>query len=98
MDTATFKRKLRAKMKENRKAFEGEYREQINELMGLSKADVEAVTPDTSGMEVYDQLITVVKEASSVNLSQAELKQRVEDLGGAAIQIARKVPSLASMF
>ena len=97
MDIEEFKRKLREKMAENRKAFEGEYKDQINGLMGLSKAEIDAITNDNSDMEIYDQLITVVKEASRVNLSQAQLKQRIEELGAVALKIAEKVPSLAAL-
>lgn len=98
MDIEEFKRKLREKMAENRQAFEGEYGEQLTDLMGLSKSQVDAITADTTDMQVYDQLITVVKEASRVNLAQAELKQRIEELGAVAVEIAKKVPSLAALI
>lgn len=97
MDIEEFKRKLREKMAENREAFEGEYKDQLNDLMGLSKEEIDAITPDNTDMEIYDQLITVVKEASRVNLSQAQLKQRIEELGEIALKIAEKVPSLAAL-
>jgi hypothetical protein len=97
MDIEEFKRKLREKMAENRKAFEGEYKNELNELMGLSKTEIDAITPDSTDMEIYDQLITVVKEASRVNLSQAQLKQRIEELGDVAVRISQKVPSLATL-
>jgi hypothetical protein len=98
MDIEEFKRRLREKMAENRKAFEGKYKDEINALMGLSKAEIDSITPDLTDLEIYDQLITVVKEASRVNLAQAELKSRIEELGEVAIKIAEKVPTLASMF
>ncbi len=98
MDMEEFKRRLREKMQENRDAFEGEYADEIRGLMGLSKADIDEITPDTTDLEVYDQLITVVKEASKVNLEQALLKERIENLGQIAVEIAKKVPSLALLF
>lgn len=98
MDIEEFKRRLREKMEENRKAFEGQYKDEINALMGLSKEEIDSITPDLTDLEIYDQLITVVKEASRVNLAQAELKSRIEELGEVAIKIAEKVPTLASMF
>jgi len=97
MDIEEFKRKLREKMAENREAFEGEYKDQLNDLMGLSREEIDAITPDNTDMEIYDQLITVVKEASRVNLSQAQLKQRIKELGEIAIKIAEKVPSLTAL-
>ncbi len=98
MDIEEFKRKLREKMAENRQAFEGEYKDQLNDLMGLSKSEIDAITPDNTDMEIYDQLITIVKEASRINLSQAQLKQRIEELGTVALKIAKKVPSLAALI
>lgn len=97
MDIEEFKRRLREKMAENRQAFEGEYKDQINGLMGLSKTEIDSITPDTADLEIYDQLITVVKEASRVNLAQAQLKERIEELGEVAVKITRKVPSLAAI-
>lgn len=89
-----FKARLRKKMTENREAFEGEYKAELQALMGLSKSEIDAITPGITDIETYDALITIVKEASRVNLSQAQLKQRIEDLGAVAIKIAKKVPSL----
>jgi hypothetical protein len=97
MDIEEFKRRLREKMAENRQAFEGVYKDQINGLMGLSKTEIDSITPDTADLEIYDQLITVVKEASRVNLAQAQLKERIEELGEVAVKIAGKVPSLAAI-
>ena len=94
MTPEEFKARLRSKMTENREAFEGEYKNQLSALMGLSKAEVDAITPDTSDMETYDKLITVVKEASRVNLAQAQLKENIKELGAIAVKIAEKVPGL----
>ena len=98
MNVEEFKKKLREKMLENRKAFEGQYKDELNSLMGLSKTEIDAITPDTTDMEIYDQLITVVKEASRVNLAQAEFKARIEELGEVAVKIATKIPKLADLF
>lgn len=93
-----FRKRIKEQLEENRKAFEGIYKDGLNELLGLSKADIDKITPDTTDMEIYDGLITVVKEASRINVSQAELKNRIEELGNIAIEIAKKVPSLAKLF
>jgi hypothetical protein len=98
MDIEEFKRRLREKMAENRKAFEGQYKNEINGLMGLSKSEIDEITPGITDLETYDQLITLVKEASRVNLTQAQLKARIEELGEVAVKIAKKVPSLASIL
>jgi hypothetical protein len=91
MTPEEFKARLRSKMTENREAFEGEYKNQLSALMGLSKAEVDAITTD---IETYDKLITVVKEASRVNLAQAQLKENIKELGAIAVKIAEKVPGL----
>jgi hypothetical protein len=54
--------------------------------------------PDKADLETYDRLIEVVKEASRVNVKQAELKQRIEALGSVAISISKKVAGLAKLF
>ena len=50
------------------------------------------------GDETWDALVTVVKEASRVNLAQADLRARIEELGEAAVAIARRVPGLAGVL
>jgi len=47
-------------------------------------------------VETYEKIIVVVKEASRKNISQAELGQRINQLGEVAITIAKKVGGLAA--
>lgn len=98
MSIDAFKKRLREKLEENRIAFEGQYKDELNHLMGLSKDEINAITPDLTDMQIYDQLITIVKEASRANLAQAELKARIGELGKVGIEIAKKVPKLAGLF
>lgn len=98
MDIAEFRARLKQKMAENREAFEHHYSEELNELMGFSRAEIDAITPDTTDLLAYDNLITLVKEASRVNLAQAQLKAEIEELGEIAVTIAKKVPRLAGLF
>lgn len=93
-----YKADLDETVKKGREAFKGRYKEQLNELCGLSVAEIDKITPDMTDLEKYDELITVVKEASRVNLSQAQLKAQIEELGSIAIKIAKRVPSLATLF
>ncbi|MEW6701184.1 MAG: hypothetical protein AB1298_00550 [Bacteroidota bacterium] len=93
-----FRKRIKEQLEENRKAFEGTYKDELNGLLGLSKDDINKITPDTTDMETYESLMTIVKEASRINVSQAELKNRIEELGNIAIEIAKKVPSLAKLF
>ncbi len=94
MTPEEFKARLRKKMIENREAFEGEYNVELSALMGLSKLEIDEITPDKTDMETYDKLITVVKEASRVNLAQSQLKEQIKEMGSIAIKIAEKVPGL----
>ncbi|MCI0508169.1 MAG: hypothetical protein L0Z73_18995 [Gammaproteobacteria bacterium] len=74
------------------------YKNELNELIGLSRADIAAITPGMTDLEKYDDLIAVVKGASRINLQQAQLKLQIEKLGGVAVKIARLVPSLAAIL
>lgn len=97
-DLEAFELDLDVTLERGREAFMGEYRTALNELAGLSRAEIDEITPDITDLQKYDELITVVKEASRVNLEQAQLKQVIERLGSIAITIAKRVPSLTDMF
>jgi hypothetical protein len=94
----TFKERLEQRAKKNRAAFTGLYKSEIDKLHGLSREEIDAITPDNKDMEIYAQLIEVVKEASATNESQAALKEQIIELGDIAIEIANKIPSLASVI
>lgn len=97
-DLAAFEADLDATLVRGREAFKGKYKRELDELAGLSRAEIDAITPDMTDLEKYDELVTVVKEASRVNLEQAHLKRRITDLGAVAVKIASRVPSLAGLF
>ena len=48
--------------------------------------------------QAYAALLQTVQEAASSNVSQAELKRRIFGLGDAAVRLAQRVRSLASIF
>ena len=60
--------------------------------------NIDTMTPDVTDLQAYDALITVVKEASRVNLGQAQLKRQIARLGSVAVSIASRVPSLAKLL
>ena len=97
-DIEKFRERLRKKIKENREAFEGRYKSEVDMLLGLSREEIDKITPDTTDLEVYSQLISVVKEASRANVKQAELKTQIEKLGEIAITIAQRVKPLADIL
>jgi len=79
-------------------AFNGKYKMELNELAGLSKEEIDAVTPDTTDLKMYLVLTQVVEQASRNNLSQAQLVEDIKELGELAVKIARKVPRLAALL
>ena len=97
-DPEAFRKRLREQLKASREAFDGAYATELEQLSGLSRSEVDAITPGQLDMQKYDALITLVKEASRVNLAQAELKSQIEKLGKIAVGIAKKVPSLAAIL
>lgn len=98
MNIAAYREKLRQRAEENRIAFEGEYQKEIEGLLGLSREEIDKITPGTTDLETYDQLITIVKEASAANVQQAELREQILQLGEIGVSIAKRVPALVKLF
>lgn len=93
-----YRRRVREAFKAADQAFRGRYAAQLDELLGLSREELGAIMPGSADSEAYDKLIAVVREASRLNVEQAELVARVRALGEVGVQIARKVPSLAALL
>ena len=89
---------IREILRLRREAFMGLYKAEIKSLLAISRADIEAITPDDVDLEKYDELMEVVKDASRKNLEQAALKERIIALGEVAVKIARHVPSLSNIL
>ena len=98
MGIAEYREKLKERARINREAFKGKYKEELTALMGLSKEEIDKITPDTNDLEIYAQLISIVKEASADNIDQAELKERILELGQVGIEIARRIPALIDLI
>lgn len=79
-------------------AFNGEYGDALNALHGLSKEEIDSVTPDSTDLTTYSVLLKVVSDASAKNLSQAQLITNIKSLGDVAVKIARKVPQFAALL
>lgn len=94
----SFKERLAQRAIINREAFLGTYKKELDELQGLSRAEVDAITIDTTDLEIYAQLIEIVKDASANNEANANLKEQILELGTVAIEIAKKVPSIAKLI
>ena len=85
-------------VKSNREAFEGQYANEIKALQGLSKDELDAIAPNVSSSAAYASLMDVVRLASQKNLASAELKARIEALGGTAVAIAKLIPKLGAIL
>lgn len=97
-DLEAFEREVAAALEASHEAFMGKYKAELEALAGLSREDIDSVTPGGVDLQKYDALVAVVKEASRRHMAQAALKERIEALGEVAVKIAKKVPSLAALF
>ncbi|MCT4646350.1 MAG: hypothetical protein N4A74_15285 [Carboxylicivirga sp.] len=86
--------RLRARYAEIRAEFNGKYKDELKALQGLSRDEIDSITPGTADREIYLQLIAAVEAASAQNISQAELLEDIQELGDIAIEIVKKVPVL----
>lgn len=93
-----FRRRVNTAFKNADAAFKGKYRSEIEGLLGLSRAEIDAMAPGVTDIQTYERLMIVVREASRVNLAQAELANRIRSLGKFGIRIAKKVPALAAIL
>lgn len=78
-------------------ALEGRFQDAVRQLRSLDPEAIRNITPNTTDEAVYEKLMVIVQEASARNVSQAKLLERIRQLGGIAVEIARKVPALAAM-
>lgn len=76
----------------------GPWASELNELLQQSGQAVTNGTPGVASTATYQQLITLVSRASATNLSEAELKERIEGLGATAVNIAKTIQGLAVLF
>lgn len=78
--------------------FSGNYSDELKQLKGLSKEEINEIVPTSNNMQIYQALVDVVEKASKDNLAQAQLISKIKSLGTSAIKIAKKIPSLAILF
>lgn len=84
--------------KEADQAFDGLYKDELNQLWGLSREEVDAITPDSSDLRIYAKLVKVVEKSSRENEAQAQLVENIKALGDLGVKIAKKVPQLKALF
>lgn len=85
-------------LKHNREALDGKYRQEIQELLGLSEIEIHMMTGRRVDRGLHEELISTVMEASRLGLPEDELKTQIMELGEEAVVIARAVPRLALLF
>lgn len=79
-------------------AFNGQYKDELAKLRGLTKEEIDTIISETCDSAIYNELINVVENASKQNLTQAELIQNIRNLGEVAITIAKKVPQFSKLL
>ena len=79
-------------------AFNGKFKSELNALSGMSREEIDSVSPGTTDLQTYSVLIKVVEKASKDNLTLAELAENIKELGDVAVKIAKKVPSLSGLL
>lgn len=78
--------------------FNAEHAAELATLKGLTKEELMRISPAVSDSKVYESLISVIQDAIVKNSSQAELKQKIVELGDIAVSIVKKIPQLAKLF
>jgi hypothetical protein len=77
----------------------GLYKNELKALSGLSRDQIERITPgNRTDLKTYLKLMAVVKEASRRNVEQAEVRKQIQELGKTAVELVKLVPSVAKKF
>jgi hypothetical protein len=79
-------------------AFNDLYAVALKQLKGFTKEEICTIIPESDSAQTYQALVDVIEKASNDNLAQAQLISKIKSLGGAAIKIAKKIPSLAMLL
>jgi hypothetical protein len=77
---ALFRRRVRIALDRADEAFEGKYRDAIDELSGLSRAEVDAITPGMNDLRVYAELRARIEELGEVAVAIARKASRLASI------------------
>ena len=91
MNDDDFDNAIQAALDSNKAKLMGSYSKELGSLQALTDAQLSALIPNTSTAETYNQLISVVQQASQTNMQQAELAGKITALGQNAVKIAKLV-------
>ena len=79
------------------RALDGRFGRIYRELRNLTPEEIDDITPDTGDQKEYERLLALVQEASARNMDQAQLVERIRELGDVATRIARRLPGLTDV-
>ncbi len=80
------------------RTLDGRFGSIYRELRGLSPEEINDITPDTTDQKEYERMIALVQEATDQNISQAQLVERIREMGDVAKKIADRVTSLSNLI
>lgn len=95
MNDDDFDNAIQAALDSNKAKLMGSYSKELGSLQALTDAQLSALIPNTTSTETYNQLISVVQQASQTNMQQSELARKITALGQNAVKIAKLVGLLA---
>ncbi|BDW90997.1 hypothetical protein [Thalassospira tepidiphila] len=96
-DVEAMRARLQAARARARDALDGQFSDIYSELRSLDPEEIKNITPDVTDEETYEELIELIQEATQQNLDNAELVDRIKEMGSVAIAIAGKVTSLSGL-
>lgn len=79
------------------RTLDGRFGSIYRELRGLSPEEINDITPDATDQKEYERLIALIQQATDKNMDQAQLLERIREMGDVAQKIARRVSSLSSL-
>lgn len=79
-------------------SFDANFQEALSQLKGLSCEELSKIIPETDTIEVYQSLISIVEDAIQKNISQAELVNKIKQLGSTAQSIIKRIPAIAKLL
>tara|TARA_R110002073_G_scaffold8068_1_gene45114 strand:- start:13695 stop:14009 length:315 start_codon:yes stop_codon:yes gene_type:complete len=79
-------------------ALDGRFSEIYRQLRGLSPEEINDITPGASDQKEYERLLALVQQATTRNMTQAELATRIRQLGDTALKIAKKSQILVGLL
>lgn len=88
------KAKLAQKSAESKVRTDALLADEYEILRKATMSDLEALRPQIADQALYDQLITLVEEATGKNMDLALLQQRLKTLGSGAFQLSKEVVRL----